>query len=130
MLTDMFSFLDPAHISSDLAGRLRALADDCEQLKLAQGVPPMLLRRAPLLKNWVPALTPGGVQLIGYTVGHPIHGDRMVMTTPLWWADPDGTWVRSLSRFYRLGPPAGPDEVRRMLALAVSAARRTTHEHR
>lgn len=118
MLTDMFSFLDPAHISSDLASQLRALADDCEQLKLARAVPPMLLRRAPLLENWVPALTPGGVQLIGYTVAHPIHGDRIVMTTPLWWADPDGTWVRSLSRFYRLGPPAGPDDVRHMLELA------------
>ena len=40
------------------------------------------------------------------------------MTTPLWWADPDGTWARSLSRFYRLGPTAGPDDVRRMLELA------------
>lgn len=67
----MFSFLDPAHISSDLASRLRALADDCEQLKLARAVPPMLLRRAPLLNNWVPALTPGGVQLIGYIVELP-----------------------------------------------------------
>jgi hypothetical protein len=37
------------------------------------------------------------------------------MTTALWFADPDGSWVRTLSRFYRLGPPANPDEIRRTL---------------
>jgi hypothetical protein len=118
MLTRLFPFLDPTHISFDLAHRLRALADDCEHLKLGRAVPPRLLHRAPLLKDWVPALTPEGLQLIGDAVGHPVHGDRMVMTTPLWWADPDGKWVRTLSRFYRLGPPADPEDVRRMLRLA------------
>jgi hypothetical protein len=43
-----------------------------------------------------------GVKLAGYATGHPMHGDRTLMTTPLWWADPSGTWVRSLSRFYGL----------------------------
>jgi hypothetical protein len=44
------------------------------------------------------------------------------MTTALWWADPDGTWVRSLSRFYRLGHPADPDDARRRLPLIATCS--------
>jgi hypothetical protein len=115
MLTRLFPFLDPAHITSDLGRRLRALADDCDRLKLRRSISPAVLRSAPLLEDWVPAVTPEGMRLIGFATGHPVHGDRMVMTTALWWADPDGAWVRSLSRFYRLGRPAHPDGVRRRL---------------
>jgi hypothetical protein len=121
MLTQMFDFLDPARITVDLARRLRALADDCDRLELAQTVSPILLQSAPLLEDWVPVVTPEGVQLIGHASGHPIHGDRMVMTTPLWFADPEGSWVRTLSRFYRLGPPADPDDIRRILTSAVAS---------
>jgi hypothetical protein len=115
MLTQLFPFLDPRHITPDLARRLRALADDCDRLKRGRAVSPLLLRSAPLLEDWMPARTPEGVQLIGRASGHPIHGDRMVMTTQLWFADPDGHWIRTLSRFYRLGPPADPDNIRRIL---------------
>ncbi|WMT73347.1 DUF6634 family protein [Bradyrhizobium sp. Ash2021] len=115
MLTQLFPFLDPAHITPDLARRLRALADDCDRLEFGRPVSPLLLQASPLLEGWVPAMTPEGVQLVGHASGHPIHGDRMVMTTALWWADPDGTWVRTLSRFYRLGRPAAPDDARRIL---------------
>jgi hypothetical protein len=37
------------------------------------------------------------------------------MTTPLWFADPGATWVRSLSRFYRLAPPDDSEDLRRCL---------------
>jgi len=114
MLTRSFLFLDPANISLDLSRRLHALGDDCERLRLGRGVPTRLLDKAPLLQDWVPVSTPEGLKLIGYATGHPVHGNRMVMTTPLWWADPDGNWARSLSRFYRLGPPADAKDVRRM----------------
>jgi hypothetical protein len=115
MLTRRFPFLDPAHITPDLARRLRALADDCERLELGRPVSPILLQRAPLLKEWIAAVTPLGVQLVGYVTGHPMHGDRAVATSPVWFADPDGNWIRTLSRFYRLGPPADPDNIRRIL---------------
>ena len=115
MLTQLFPFLDPVHITPDLARRLRALADDCDRLNLGRAVSPILLQSAPLLEDWVPAVTPEGLRLIGHASGHPIHGDRMVMTTQLWFADPDGNWIRTLSRFYRLGPPADPDDIRRIL---------------
>ena len=82
MLTQLFPFLDPAHITPDLARRLHALADDCDRLERGCAVSPILLRVAPLLEDWLPAMTPEGVQLIGYASGHPVHGDRRVMTTP------------------------------------------------
>jgi hypothetical protein len=114
MLTYLFPFLDPARISRDLSRRLYVLADDCERLRLGRGVPARILDQAPLLQDWVPVVTPEGLHLVGNALGHPVHGDRMVMTTPLWLADPGGNWARSLSRFYRLGPPADPKDVRRM----------------
>jgi hypothetical protein len=58
MLTQLFPFLDPAHITPDLACRLRALADDCDRLERSGTVPPFLLRSAPLLKDWMLAMTP------------------------------------------------------------------------
>jgi hypothetical protein len=113
MLTHLFPFLDPTDISDDLASKLRALADDCERLSFDRHVPPAILEEAPLLEDWVPVLAQTGLHLVGYAVGHPVCGNRMVMTTPLWWADPDCRWARTLSRFYRLGPPADPEVVRR-----------------
>jgi hypothetical protein len=115
VLTQLFPFLDPAHITPDLARRLRALANDCDRLEFGRPVSPIMLQTAPVLEDWVPAVTPEGLRLIGYASGHPVHGDRIVMTAPLWFADPDGGWVRSLSRFYRLGPPANSDDIRRIL---------------
>jgi hypothetical protein len=118
MLTRLFRFLDPVHISSDLAARLHALAEDCQRLKFDPRVPQRILQAAPLLDNWAPVLTVEGLHLIGRAGGHPVHGDRMVMTTPLWWADPNGSWVRTPSRFYRLGSPADPEDIRRTRRLA------------
>jgi hypothetical protein len=108
-------FLDPAHITPDLAPRLRALADDCERLQSGHSISPALLQKAPLLKDWVPAMTPAGVRLAGVVTGHPVHGDRAAVTSPVWFADPKGTWVRTLSRFYRLGPPLDDDDIRRIV---------------
>jgi hypothetical protein len=115
MLTHLFPFLDPAHITPDLARRLRALADDGERLELGRSVSPVLLQKAPLLEDWAPAVRPEGLRLIGYATSHPLLGDRAVVTSPVWFADPDGTWVRTLSRFYRLGSPIDPNGVGRIL---------------
>jgi hypothetical protein len=110
MLIRQFPFLDPVRIEPDLARRLRALADDCERLALVRPVSPILLAKAPLLEDWVPTVTALGVQLVGRVSGHPLQGDRVIATSPVWFADPDGTWARTLSRYYRLGPPLCRDD--------------------
>jgi hypothetical protein len=123
MLTRLFPFLDPTHVTPDLGRRLRVLADDCDHLERGRPVPPVLLQKAPLITDWVPALTPQGVQLLGHVTGHPLLGDCAAATTPLWLADPDGAWARSLSRFYRLGPPLDREDLRRVLGrMATSSA--------
>jgi hypothetical protein len=116
MLTRLYPFLDPAHITPDLVRRLRALADDAARLLQSRSISPVQLKGSPLLEDYVTAQTPLGLQLIGHVSGHPRIGERMVATSPLWFADPDGAWVRTLSRFYRLGSPADPDDFRRIMA--------------
>lgn len=120
MLTQLFPFLDPAHIPAELADRLRALAADCEQLRAGRPVPARALKGAPLLKSWVPAPRPDGLRLIGHVSRHrQIKG--LIITAPLWFADPAGNWVRTLTQFVRLGPPAHPVEASLLTALTIPA---------
>jgi hypothetical protein len=121
MLTDLYPFLDPVHITPDLVRRLRALADDAARLQYGRAVQPAPLRTAPLLKYWVPVRRPEGLRLIGQATGHPRLKRRMIMTSPLWFADPEGNWARTLSRYYRLGPPANPTEASLMTCLRITA---------
>ena len=116
MLTQMFPFLHPAAVSSDLVGKLRALADDCEHLCQRRSVSPFVLDAAPRLDDWVAMQTSLGIQLMGQVSGHPLLGDRAAVTSPLWIADPQGRWVRTLSRFYQLGSPPNPADIHRVMA--------------
>jgi hypothetical protein len=61
----------------------------------------------------VPTVTALGVHLVGRVTGHPLQGDRKIATSPVWFADPDGTWARTLSRYYRLAPPLHRDDALR-----------------
>jgi hypothetical protein len=105
MLTKLFPFLDPASIPPDLPAKLRRLATDLESLS-HRPVSAFALRDAPAIDGWAAMLAPVGVCLIGQATRHPRLGNRPVITSPLYAADPDGRWVRTTSRFYRLGEPA------------------------
>jgi hypothetical protein len=105
VLTDLYPFLDPERIPTDLPGQLRRLAVDLDKLRSIK-LRPFALRDAPLLENWAAVLAPVGVCLIGLASGHPMLGDRPIVTSPLYAADPEGRWVRSTSRFYLLGKSA------------------------
>nr|WP_249151055.1 DUF6634 family protein [Bradyrhizobium sp. JYMT SZCCT0180] len=89
------------------------MADDCEHLELRRPISPVLLEKAPLLEDWVATVTPLGLHLVGYVTGHFLQGDRRIATSPVWFADPDGTWARTLSRYYRLGRPLHRDDALR-----------------
>jgi hypothetical protein len=105
MLTKLFPFLDPASMPPDLPAKLRRLATDIESLSY-RPLSALALRDAPTIEGWAAILAPVGVCLVGQAIGHPRLGDRPVITSPLYAADPHGRWVRTTSRFYRLGEPA------------------------
>lgn len=106
-MTSDLSALSPQAITSDLTRRLRRLADDLD--RIASGTAPTAseLKAAPLLVDWHLVLFLSGLSLAGFAAGHPLLGARKIVTSPLWVLAPDLTWARTLSRFYRLGLPAG-----------------------
>jgi hypothetical protein len=118
MLTQQFPFLDPARITPELTARLQSLADDCARLAHDTAFVSARLRTAPVLDRYVPVITPLGVRLVGRVTGHPLLGSRKVVTSPIWFADPEAHWVRTLSRFYALRRPADPDALDHILTSA------------
>jgi hypothetical protein len=105
MLTDRFRFLAPRNIEPRLADCLRSLAVDMERIRNGSSPTAAELERAPTLDRWRAIVTPVGVRLTGRVLGHPRLGDTTALISPLWAADDGDRWVRTLSRFYRLGKP-------------------------
>ncbi len=86
--------------------RTRALSDDIARI-LADGVPAESdLAEAPILDHWVVIgrRTPA---LAGAVAGHPVLGDRSIITSDLFALDDEAGWARTAGRFYRLGRPGG-----------------------
>jgi hypothetical protein len=104
MLTNDFPFLLPRHVEPDLAAKLRVLADDLERIAACAAPTEAELGNSPLLLDWSCVVSVAGLRLVGHVTGHPRLGDTYAMTSQLWAAGSDGTWIRTLSRFYRLGP--------------------------
>ncbi|MBS3650989.1 hypothetical protein KEU06_20460 [Pseudaminobacter sp. 19-2017] len=92
-------------------GRLSALVADMEAIQ--RGVPPECQTKetAPILDRWVIAQRPIAC-LMGLSSGHPLLPgvNRVITTSDLWLLSDDRTWARTLSRWYRLGRPAGPSD--------------------
>jgi hypothetical protein len=103
MLTEDFPFLLLSNGSDNLPARLRALADDLVRIETGVGPDADELASAPLITGWRTVLSPHGLRLLGSVTGHPLLRDGASMTSQLWAADSDGRWIRSLTRFYRLG---------------------------
>ena len=109
MLTQHFPFLDPRHATPAITARLRSLAEDAGRFEIDASFVPSLLHSAPIIDNYVPVVHSVGLVLVGEVVGHPHIWSRKIRTSQLWFADPGGQWVRTLSRFYRLGRPGSRD---------------------
>ncbi len=103
MLTDAFPFLLPENVGGGLPASLRSLADDLDRIRAGAAPRTEDLADAPLIVDWHGLLSPLGLRLIGFVTGHPLLGNRPAMTSQLWTADPGGRWIRTLTRFYRLG---------------------------
>lgn len=108
MLTRQFPFLDPARLSVDFAEQLRAFAQDCAGLMRDPSMMSERLRTAPTLDRYVPLVTPIGLHLVGQLADHSRGNTAPIVTSQLWFADLEGSWVRTLTHLYRLGRPAGP----------------------
>lgn len=66
------------------------------------------LADAPLLAGWAVQPMPGGLfRLVGFVSGHPLLQDGCITTSAILAADEQGGWVRTASRYYRLGPRLG-----------------------
>lgn len=66
------------------------------------------LREAVVLRNWIVGVDPHTNQTVfwGEALGHPLLGDRLIVTSPVIWISKDRRIARTLSRWYRLGPAA------------------------
>jgi hypothetical protein len=106
MLTKNFPFLLPCNVGLAMPATLRRLADDMDRIRAGTGPTAEELAKAPLIVDWRFVLTPVGLSLAGFVAGHPLLGTRPARTSQLWVADGGGRWVRTLSRYYKLGIPA------------------------
>lgn len=109
MLTELFPFLLPCRIERGLPARLCGLADDLERIRGGAAPTDAELARAPLIQDWQLVLTPLGLRMAGLVSDHPRLGTRKALISQIWAADAENRWVRTLSRFYRLGRAAMPD---------------------
>ena len=106
-MTVDLSLLKPDAVTPALTAKLRRLAHDLDRIAVATAPTAADLAKAPLLVDWRIVLTLSGLALAGFAAGHPLLGARKIVTSPLWVLDPELSWARTLSRFYRLGVPKG-----------------------
>lgn len=80
-----------------------------EALRIAEGHIPgeAELSDAPVLKDWLPSPEGPHIRLIGYVRGHPTIPNGLITTSPVLAVDPAEKWVRTVSRYYVLGPKIG-----------------------
>lgn len=111
----VFDSRDPSVLREldDTISLLRRLIHDLERIR-AEGYPDAgLLDRAPVLQQWSTEIRPVAC-LAGLSSGHPVlpGSARPIITSEVWLIAPQDGWVRTLSRFYRLGKPSdgGPNQ--------------------
>jgi hypothetical protein len=101
-----------AHVRiSQEIDRLSRLVSDLQALRDGRRPTTSDLAEAPVLGNWERGTRPAAC-LFGNVCDHPaLPGiGRPIVTSDVWVLAPDQGWARTLSRWYRLGPPrdAGP----------------------
>ena len=91
---------------TDTIMRLTSLVDDLARIEAGEGPTRQDLAAAPIIDGWRLAAR-SEVCLTGRITGHPTLGDpRNGRTSILFAMDREAGWIRSLSRWYRLGVQA------------------------
>lgn len=92
----------------ELVERIKLASADLVRLEQGWRPSPLDLVDAVSLDNWVIGIQPHTNQTVfwGEAVGHPILGNRHIVTSPILWISKDRQIARTLSRWYRLGEPA------------------------
>ncbi|RWM39942.1 DUF6634 family protein [Mesorhizobium sp.] len=88
--------------------RLSALVADMEAIGRGLAPEDLVEGEAPLLDRWILGHRPIPC-LVGLSTGHPrLPGEnRPIATSDVWLMSEDRSWARTLSRWYKLGRPAG-----------------------
>lgn len=91
-----------------LSANLRVLADDLDRISAGHAPTAMDLANAPLLVEWEPKLTPAQEPAIrGVVHGHPAIPDGETLRAEILAVDPDLSWIRTWTGFFRLAQQAG-----------------------
>lgn len=88
--------------------RLAALVADMEAIGRGLAPEALVEGESPLLDRWILGRCPVPC-LVGLSTGHPLlpGQNRMIGTSDVWLISEDRGWARTLSRWYKLGRPAG-----------------------
>lgn len=92
----------------ELVERIKLASVDLRRLEEGWSPSEAELREAVFLKNWIVGVDPHTNQTVfsGEALGHPLLGDKFIVTSPVLWISKDRQIARTLSRWYRLGEPA------------------------
>ena len=91
---------------NDMINKLHQLIDDLKMLRDGKQPAPEILDDSPALYDWNQTTRPAAC-LEGLVQEHPLLGRyRLIITSDLYYLDPEMRFARTLSRFYRLGNPA------------------------
>lgn len=93
--------------SRGLSTNLRELADDLDRIAAGAGPTAVELAEAPVLFDWEPKLTATHEPAIrGVVLGHPAIPDGEVLRAEILAIDPDLSWIRTWTGFFRLSEPS------------------------
>ncbi len=93
-----------AHAHDEIL-KLEALIADLKRIAAGEAPTPADLADAPLLIGWNMS-TRYAPCLAGMVADHPLLGMSEIRTSQVWAGDFSGRWVRTYSRWYRLGASA------------------------
>lgn len=93
--------------NTSLAASLRVLADDLDRINSGIGPTEADLAGAPTLFDWEPKLTATQDPAIrGVVRGHPAIPDGETLRAEILAVDPDLSWIRTWTGFFRLAEPS------------------------